>query len=68
VEVEPLSDEEVVALSALVVVEHRRGVQTVYAARCRHVLRRTDGEWRIAAKKVDLVNSDEAMGNLSFIV
>jgi len=37
------------------------------AARCEYRLRRVDGRWRIAWKKVVLLDSDRAQYNLSFI-
>ncbi len=37
------------------------------AARCEYRLRRVDGRWRIAWKKVVLLDSDQAQYNLSFI-
>mgnify|MGYP005991707117 CR=1 FL=1 len=40
----------------------------VWAGRTTHRLRRTDDGLRIAAKKVELVNSTEALPNLSFII
>jgi len=40
----------------------------VWAGRTTHRLRRTDDGLRIAAKKVELVNSTDALPNLSFII
>lgn len=37
------------------------------AARCEYRMRRTDGLWKIAQKKVIFLNSDEPHYNLSFI-
>lgn len=37
------------------------------AARCEYRLRRVDGSWRIAFKKVVLLDADQAQYNLSFI-
>lgn len=39
----------------------------LFAARCEYRLRRADGAWRIALKKVAFLNSDEPHYNLSFI-
>jgi 3-phenylpropionate/cinnamic acid dioxygenase small subunit len=38
-----------------------------FAARCEYLLRQHDGGWRIAQKKVVLLNSNEPHYNLSFI-
>jgi benzoate/toluate 1,2-dioxygenase beta subunit len=51
--------------SNLVMVEYRDDRQLVFAADCRHDLRRSDGGLRIASKRVDLVNCDAAHGIMS---
>jgi 3-phenylpropionate/cinnamic acid dioxygenase small subunit len=56
---------ELRAASALVMVEYRAERQRVWAARVEHRLRRSADGLRIAAKRVDLVNSD---GELEGIV
>lgn len=56
---------EIDVLSALQVTEYRDGRQRHYAARCRHVLRRANGSYAIALKRVDLVNCDEPMPTIS---
>jgi benzoate/toluate 1,2-dioxygenase beta subunit len=54
--------------SALVVVETRFGGQTVVAARCRHRLVRDDaGAVRIAQKRVELADLEQAQPDLSFV-
>ena len=53
--------------SAFVLYELRRGKQLIYAGRCEHRLR-FDGRWKIAFKKAVLVNNDEVIDNLTFIV
>lgn len=50
------------------VVEHRRGRQTVHAGSYRFDLIRDGGEWRIKAKVVRLVNAAEPQGNLSIVL
>ncbi len=54
--------------SALMLYELRRGRERVFAARCEYGLRREDDAWKIASKKVILVNNDEVIDNLTFIV
>ena len=51
--------------SALQVAEFRKDVQTVYSGSCEHVLRSADGELKIAAKRVDLINSQAVLGAIS---
>ena len=51
--------------SALQVAEYRKDIQTVYAGSCEHVLRAADGELKIAAKRVDLINSQAVLGPIS---
>jgi len=40
----------------------------LWAGRVSHVLRRVDGELRMARKKVVLVNAAEPLPNLSFLI
>jgi hypothetical protein len=43
-----------------------RGKDRVFAGSCEHRMRFEDGGWKIAAKKVVLVNNDEVIDNLTF--
>ncbi len=61
------SDELRVA-STFLLVELRRGAQTLFAGRYEHHLRRVDDAWRIALKKVALLNNDASIDSLTFIV
>lgn len=55
--------------STLLAVEARRHhTKHVFGARCTHVLRRVDGGFRIARKRVDLVDSDQFFENLTFLL
>jgi 3-phenylpropionate/cinnamic acid dioxygenase small subunit len=56
---------EIDVLSALQVTEFHQGEQRHYAARCRHRLRKADGGYAIALKRVDLVNCDAPMPVIS---
>jgi p-cumate 2,3-dioxygenase subunit beta len=60
--------ERVVARSAFVVHEFRRGRLHTHAGRYRHELRRAGDGLAIAVKKVELVNSDGYLGNLSILL
>ena len=42
--------------------------QRFLLGRCEYRLRRVDGEWRISLKKVALLNADQPIYNLTFIV
>ena len=56
---------EIDVLSTLQVTEFHQGQQRHYAGRCRHVLRKADGAYAIALKRVDLVNCDAPMPVIS---
>jgi 3-phenylpropionate/cinnamic acid dioxygenase small subunit len=47
--------------------QHGLNDPRLFAARCEYHLRRVDGAWKIAMKKVVLLTSDEPQYNLSFI-
>ncbi len=57
-----------IVFSAFILYELRRGKERVFAGRCEYHLRREDDRWKIAAKKVVLVNNDEVIDNLTFIL
>lgn len=61
-------DGEIDVTSAFVVTEFRRERQLTHAGRYRHRLRRTDGGLAIVLKKVELINNDGHLGNLSVIL
>ena len=54
--------------SAFILYELRRGRERVFAGRYEHSLRRVEGNWKIATKKAVLINNDEVIDNLTFIV
>jgi benzoate/toluate 1,2-dioxygenase subunit beta len=54
--------------SAFVVTEFRRERKSIYAGRYRHRLRRTADGLAIVLKKVELVDNDGHLGNLSLIL
>jgi len=60
-------DEICTGANVLVFESNSRG-ETVWAARTEHCLRRTEDGWRIASKKVMLVNNDRALYTLSFLI
>ncbi len=56
------------ASSAFVLHEFRRGRLHIHAGRYRHELRRTGDTFAIAMKKVELVNNDGYLGNVSIVL
>jgi benzoate/toluate 1,2-dioxygenase beta subunit len=56
---------EIHVRSSLVMAEFRADEQRLFAAECRHRLRRVDGALRIAWKRVDLVDCDAPHGHMS---
>ena len=54
--------------SGFILYELRRGKERIFAGRYEHRMRFEDGRWKIAAKKAVLVNNDEVIDNLTFIV
>jgi benzoate/toluate 1,2-dioxygenase beta subunit len=56
---------EIAVRSSMVMAEFRADEQRVFAADCRHRLRRTADGIRIAWKRVDLVNCDAPHGLMS---
>jgi 3-phenylpropionate/cinnamic acid dioxygenase small subunit len=68
VQIEQTSDDTAGVNSAFFVYELRQARQRIFAGRYQHLLRFEDGRWRIASKKAVLVNNDEVIDNLTFIV
>ncbi len=62
------SSELVTVTSSLVVTEFRRGRQHLHAGRCRHELRRAGEDFEIVLKKIELINNDGFLGNLSILL
>ncbi len=68
VQIENATDNAAMVLSGFILYELRHRKERVFAGRCEHRLRLIDGTWKIASKKVVLVNNDEVIDNLTFIV
>lgn len=60
-------EDKVIVTSNFILVELRRSIQTIYSGRLEHHLKQTDTTWKIASKKVELINNNEFLGNLSFL-
>jgi 3-phenylpropionate/cinnamic acid dioxygenase small subunit len=67
--VQVLADDgrEATVASSLVMVEYRAERQRVWGATVEHRLRRTPDGLRIAAKRVDLVNSEAELDGIAFL-
>jgi benzoate/toluate 1,2-dioxygenase subunit beta len=63
---EPLPDCRV--RSKLLVAELRRGRHRHFAGTCRYRLQRSNGEWKIREKLVELISNDEPLDNFTFMV
>lgn len=68
VQVGPCEENLVKLFSNFVLVELRHGAQNLYSGRFEHTLRWVDGSWKIEQKKVLLLNSEEPIGNLTFLI
>ncbi len=68
VEIVESSAEKVVTSSSFAIFELRKGVQRTYAGRFEHHLRPFEGSWKIAFKKIDLINNDDPIDNLTFLL
>jgi 3-phenylpropionate/cinnamic acid dioxygenase small subunit len=68
VEIEKTSDTETTAASNFVLVQARGSNQYTWCGRSIHRLRRQDGAIKIAHKKVLLVNSEQEMPVLQFLI
>lgn len=62
------NDEGYLVESNYIIAELRRSKQDIFAARILHTLRPAGESFRIAVKKVLLLNNDEPIDNLTFLV
>jgi 3-phenylpropionate/cinnamic acid dioxygenase small subunit len=68
VEIENSAPNAATVVSGFILYELRRGKERLFAGRYEHRLGLIDGHWKITNKKVILVNNDEVIDNLTFIV
>ena len=66
--VEKDSPDEVLVASSLGVIEFRNAKQRLYGALVQHRLRRNNGSFRIAHKRVDLVNSEGELDGIAILL
>jgi 3-phenylpropionate/cinnamic acid dioxygenase small subunit len=68
VQIDQVADDAASITSGFFLYELRHAKQRVFAGRYQHQLRFEDARWKIASKKAVLVNNDEVIDNLTFIV
>jgi 3-phenylpropionate/cinnamic acid dioxygenase small subunit len=68
VEIENAEDNAATVLSGFILYELRRGKERIFAGSYEHRLQFVDNKWKIASKKVVLINNDEVIDNLTFMV
>lgn len=68
VEIIGVDGDEVQVASNAIVYESTIRQENIWASRNEHVLRKINGQWRMAYKKVTLVNCDKALDNLTFLI
>jgi 3-phenylpropionate/cinnamic acid dioxygenase small subunit len=66
--IEEAENGEIVVFSNFLLAELRRGKQDLFAGRTIHRLRPHDGGFKLVSKKVLLVNNDEPIDNLTFLI
>jgi len=68
VQIENATEDVATILSGFILYELRRGKERIFAGRYEHRLHLVSGAWKIVSKKVVLMNNDEVVDNLTFIV
>ena len=68
IEIEAATNGEVIANSNFLLAELRRGKQDLFAGRTTHRMRPDNGAFKLISKKVLLVNNDEPIDNLTFLI
>jgi len=66
--IEEAENGEITASSNFLLAELRRGRQDIFAGRTMHRLRPHPGGFKLVSKKVLLVNNDEYIDNLTFLI
>lgn len=62
------ADGDTIVGANFIVYESREGGTTIWGGRNEYRLRRVDGQWRMAHKKVMLVNNDRPLSTLAFLI
>jgi len=66
--IEEAENGEIITSSNFMLAELRRGKQDIFAGRTIHRLRPYNGSFQLVSKKVLLVNNDEPIDNLTFLI
>jgi len=66
--IDEVENAELLVQSNFLLAELRRGKQDLFAGRTQHRLRPHDGSFKLVSKKVLLVNNDEYIDNLTFLI
>ena len=66
--IDEVENGELLVQSNFLLAELRRGKQDLFAGRTMHRLRSHDGSFKLVSKKVLLVNNDEYIDNLTFLI
>lgn len=66
--IEEVENGEIITSSNFMLAELRRGKQDIFAGRTIHRLRPYNGSFQLVSKKVLLVNNDEPIDNLTFLI
>lgn len=66
--IEEAENGEIITHSNFMLAELRRGKQDIFAGRTIHRLRPHENSFRLVFKKVLLVNNDEPIDNLTFLI
>lgn len=68
IEVDETGDGEVTTHSNFMLAELRHGKQDLFAGRSIHLLRPHESSFKMVSKKVMLINNDEPIDNLTFLI
>jgi benzoate/toluate 1,2-dioxygenase subunit beta len=68
IEIKQAADADIIAQSNFMLAELRRGKQDLFAGRTTHQLHPDNGTFKIVSKKVLLINNDEPIDNLTFLI
>lgn len=67
-EIKEVLDNEVTVTSKFILLELRKGVTTSFGGRCIHRLRWVDEDWKVCYKKVELLQNNDVIDNMTFLV
>lgn len=68
VELLSVEKNEVKVASNMVIYESTSRQDNIWGGRCEHVIKKSEGGWKMSYKKVTLVNCDKALDNITFLI